>query len=463
MAARIGFAPETLAVAGDSVAIRLHQTTVTLDSLVVAADPAFSTASSRVIRSLDLQLRPRESSQELLRLAPGLVIAQHAGGGKAEQIFLRGFDADHGTDVAISVDGTPVNLVSHAHGQGYADLHFLIPEVLDEIEVRKGPYDAQDGDLATAGAVAFQTKDRIGHGRVETRGGSFNTVHGLALVPFGGDVAHAGGYLAASAHYTRGPFLASQDYRRVNGWLGVVSPKASLAIDLAPGMTLFTNAGLGFHSNDARDVVTAPAGETLLPRAAGAELGVRRTWSSGSLAVALWGLDLESELVYVGDEGKTEASGRTRRLGIDLEGRARVLRWLWADGDLNLSRGWFRNEPHTGNRIPLAPTVTATGGLTLRDVGRASGGFRVRHVGARAANETNTIRARGYTVAELFGAYEVGAARIFGSVDNLFGARWNEAQFVTTSRLQAEPEPVTELHFTPGARRGVQLGVGYRF
>ena len=92
------------------------------------AERPFSAASSRSVRQLDLRLRPVRSSQEILQLAPGLVIAQHGGGGKAEQIFLRGFDADHGTDVAISADGIPVNMVSHGHGQGYADLHFLIPE-----------------------------------------------------------------------------------------------------------------------------------------------------------------------------------------------------------------------------------------------------------------------------------------------------------------------------------------------
>jgi outer membrane cobalamin receptor len=123
----------------DTATIGLRPAPLTLDPITVAAEPVYSAAASRTIREFDIGLRPRETSQELLRLAPGLVIAQHAGGGKAEQIFLRGFDADHGTDVGISVDGTPVNLVSHAHGQGYADLHFLMPEVVEIGDVRKGP------------------------------------------------------------------------------------------------------------------------------------------------------------------------------------------------------------------------------------------------------------------------------------------------------------------------------------
>jgi TonB dependent receptor-like, beta-barrel len=169
------------------------------------------------------------------------------------------------------------------------------------------------------------------------------------------------------------------------------------------------------------------------------------------------------ELVYVGDEGTTESSGRTRRIGVELEGRTRVQRWLWVDGDLALSRGRFRDAPAGENRIPLAPTVTANGGLTVRDLGPASGGIRVRYLGARPADEANTIRAREYTLLELFGAYELGPVRLFGAVDNLLNVSWNEAQFATMSRLLSESRPVTDLDFTPGSGRALQLGVGYRF
>ncbi|MDE5568257.1 MAG: TonB-dependent receptor plug domain-containing protein, partial [Muribaculaceae bacterium] len=113
------------------------------------------------ISKVDLAANPVKSSQEILRSVPGLFIAQHAGGGKAEQMFLRGFDLDHGTDINISVDGMPVNMVSHAHGQGYADLHFLQPEVIENIDFDKGLYDMTKGDLATAGYVAFKTRDRM--------------------------------------------------------------------------------------------------------------------------------------------------------------------------------------------------------------------------------------------------------------------------------------------------------------
>lgn len=90
------------------------------------------------IGAVDIMLRPVNTSQDVLRIIPGLFIAQHAGGGKAEQVFLRGYDIDHGTDINITVDGMPVNMVSHAHGQGYADLHFLIPEIVEKVNFDKG-------------------------------------------------------------------------------------------------------------------------------------------------------------------------------------------------------------------------------------------------------------------------------------------------------------------------------------
>src|SRR3989454_7033099 len=220
VAAAIGYAPETLVVVDlqEPVTFRLPQAALALDPGTVAAERTLSSsaAASRLIGELDIRLRPRESSQELLRLTPGLLIAQHAGGGKAEQVFLRGFDADHGTDVAIAVDGVPVNMVSHAHGQGYADLHWLLPEIVSDVAVRKGPYAAEDGDLATAGAVSVRTKDRLTQGEVSTRGGSFTTGHTLALVPLGRQGAPAGGYLAVAAHYTNGPFVNPQHYGRDN-------------------------------------------------------------------------------------------------------------------------------------------------------------------------------------------------------------------------------------------------------
>ena len=170
----------------------------------------------QTLGAIDLHARPVQSAQDLLELVPGLFIAQHAGGGKAEQIFLRGFDLDHGTDIAISVDGMPVNMVSHAHGQGYADLHFLIPETLERIDFQKGGYQSEVGNLSTAGSVDFHTKQALDQSLVKLEAGQFNTFRGLAMI----DLLPASGrhraYAAAEGLFTDGYFESPQDFHRIN-------------------------------------------------------------------------------------------------------------------------------------------------------------------------------------------------------------------------------------------------------
>lgn len=189
---------------------------IELDEVLARVDRSYSAASSRVAREFDIMVRPTRSAQDLLQLAPGLVTAQHAGGGKAEQIFLRGFDADHGTDVHISVDGLPVNMVSHGHGQGYADLHFVIPDVVQRIDVYKGPYTAAHGNFATAGAVAFATRDHLDHNLIRAEGGAFSTASVTALYQIPTADLHQGAYLAGQFYRTDGPFQAPQDFGRFN-------------------------------------------------------------------------------------------------------------------------------------------------------------------------------------------------------------------------------------------------------
>ena len=110
-------------------------------------------ASQGVIEAALLKSRPALRPGEVLEFVPGLIVTQHSGDGKANQYFLRGFNLDHGTDFATSVDGVPVNMPTHAHGQGYSDLNFLMPELVQRIEYRKGPYFVQSGDFASAGAA----------------------------------------------------------------------------------------------------------------------------------------------------------------------------------------------------------------------------------------------------------------------------------------------------------------------
>jgi hypothetical protein len=169
-----------------------------------------------VISKIDLQTNPVNSSQEVLRKVPGLFIGQHAGGGKAEQIFLRGFDIDHGTDIAISIDGMPVNMVSHAHGQGYADLHFVIPETIEKIDFGKGTYYANKGDFATAGYVAFQTKEKFDTSAISIEAGQFNTIRTVGIFNLLENKKNQNAYFATEYVLTDGQFDSPQNFKRIN-------------------------------------------------------------------------------------------------------------------------------------------------------------------------------------------------------------------------------------------------------
>lgn len=162
--------------------------------------------------NLDIKLKPVTNAQQLLQMVPGLFIGQHAGGGKAEQIFLRGFDIDHGTDIALAVDDIPVNMVSHAHGQGYADLHFLIPELIEQIDYRKGPYETSKGNFSTAGSVDFKTYDSVSQSSVKLEAGMFNHYRLLGI----GKLPVKNAYIAAEYLISDGYFEDPQDLKRIN-------------------------------------------------------------------------------------------------------------------------------------------------------------------------------------------------------------------------------------------------------
>ena len=143
-----------------SLAVRSVSTTINVqgreDSLIGIAE----SASEGTVGAAEIQDRPILRSGEILETIPGMIITQHAGGGKANQYFLRGFNLDHGTDFAIFLDGMPLNLPSHAHGEGYADMNTVIPEFVERLNYEKGPYYADVGNYGTAGSahlVFFQT------------------------------------------------------------------------------------------------------------------------------------------------------------------------------------------------------------------------------------------------------------------------------------------------------------------
>jgi outer membrane receptor protein involved in Fe transport len=700
----------------DTLTIRLEESVVDLNEVTVQGTRPVSAASSVEIRAIDMQLKPVRTSQDMLLMVPGLFISQHQGGGKAEQIYLRGFDCDHGTDVSIDVDGMPVNMVTQAHGQGYADLHFLISETVDKMEVNKGPYLANFGDFYTAGAVSFTTKDILDNNLLKLEGGQFNTQKvTLMLQPENGGIEQ-NGYLAMQYHHSDGPFISPEKFERMNifgkyffqltpasrltftaggfstGWnasgqipdravreglisrfggidnleggntdrknfnlnykflssggnefevnsfltqynfklysnftyflldtingdmieqnehrtvhginadykfytslLGrkqinkvggstrgdlidiqlwhspdrirmndftndvideqnvnywfqqefilsprfrfiwgfrhdfftfskddlqgseldsvnnglphasgiahqsLFSPKFNMIFSPSTSLNLFLNFGQGFHSNDARDVVIGSKIADLsnfwksqgysesqidahltkynfdvsmrntgtLPKATAGEIGFKgKLYRRIFVTSSLWFLYLDKEFVYSGDGGVTELSNPTQRLGVDFEARMEIYHWLWADVDISSAKGVIKGLAAGENHIPLAPTLTASGGISvLREYG-FSGALRFRHLSNRSANEDNTVVALGHTLFNATIAYNFNRITLTLNAENLLNSEWNEAQFATETRLKGEAAPVTELCYTPGNPRNLQFGVSFKF
>lgn len=234
----LGYVPvvQEIAITDDQIThiqTMLSVAPVTLSTVTVSALKA---STQQLISNLDIRLRPITNSQEILRLVPGLFIGQHAGGGKAEQIFLRGFDLDHGTDIRLTVDGMPVNMVSHAHGQGYADLHFVIPELVEGVDFKKGPYTTDKGNLATAGWADFRTRTALDRSFVKLEAGQFDTyraVAGIDLLGERGKAKAQSAYLASEYSYSNSYFDNPQHFKRVNvvgKYHGHLSPNTNLTL-----------------------------------------------------------------------------------------------------------------------------------------------------------------------------------------------------------------------------------------
>ncbi|GAA5036324.1 TonB-dependent receptor [Marivirga lumbricoides] len=651
----------------------LTESQIELSDVVVSSNENENTEK---ISAIDIKLRPIQTSQDILRMVPGLFIAQHAGGGKAEQIFLRGFDIDHGTDIALSVDGMPVNMVSHAHGQGYSDLHFLIPETIEKVNFNKGPYYADQGNFNTAGFAEFKTKSFLDKSSVKLEGGQFGTIRSVAMIDLIEEKENQDLYIASEFYLTDGYFESPQNFSRLNlmakysgrlednslvevsastfsskwdasgqiperavesglisrfgsiddteggetsrtnlnvkylkaldenstlsqqvyaidykfnlvsnftffledpvngdqitqsehrkiygyngsykredriGGLnllselgagvryddindirlsktinrrevvsdlargdvdeynlhaylsetmffsprlsltgsirfdyftfnyvdalkpnyereqvsqGIASPKLIFNYKASNNLNLFAKGGIGFHSNDTR-VVVAQQGEEILPKAYSADLGATyKPFPNLAINTALWYLYLEQEFVYVGDAGIVEPSGRTERKGIDISFRYQLLDWLYFDTDLNFTDPVALDEAEGENHIPLAPTFTSIGGLSFQLDNGLNGSLRYRYLGDRAANEDNSLTAEGYFLMDAVVNYTKPKYQVGISIENILNEEWKEAQFETESRLFNEPEPVSEIHFTPGSPFFARVNVSYFF
>jgi outer membrane receptor protein involved in Fe transport len=180
-----------------------------------AASTPVMSSSEQNVSGEDVNARPFSRPAEALEVVPGLIITQHSGDGKANQYFLRGFNLDHGTDLAISVDDMPVNMRTHAHGQGYADLNFLIPELIGSVNIRKGPYFADEGDFSSVGSVHVSLLDSVNKTMASITAGSFGyrRILGITSTKLGEGTL----LIAGEANTYNGPWDNPDNLRKLNG------------------------------------------------------------------------------------------------------------------------------------------------------------------------------------------------------------------------------------------------------
>jgi hypothetical protein len=637
-------------------------------------------ASETRVSGEEFNARPVSRVGELLEAVPGLIVAQHSGEGKANQYFLRGFNLDHGTDLAIKVDGMPVNMPSHGHGQGYADINFLIPELVQSVNVRKGPYFADQGDFASAGAVGIDYINKLPKNIAELTFGSFGYQRALAAgsTPVGDGILLA----AVEANKYNGPWDVPDNVRKLNGvlrysqgtatdgftlsamaysngwtstdqvaqraidqglihrlgsldstdggtssrfslsgnwaqssdagqskisayavrsslqlfnnftyfladpvngdqfsqldrrtlygfdashsfegrlagiptqtriglqtradditvglfrtlqratlstvradnvqegnvgvwsdttarwtdWLrttiGVrqdyfaghvasdtpansgnaqatmTSPKTGIVLGPWYKTEFYGNAGYGLHSNDIRgatitvdpnDKVTPLDRVPLLVRSKGAEVGIRTTAIpdlTSSLAVFV--LDFDSELLFVGDAGTTEPSRPSRRVGVEWTNHYKVLPWMTVDLDFAYTHARFTDFDPAGGRIPGAPAVVASGGVTFgSDIGWF-GALRARYFGPRPLIEDDSVRSQKSLIFNARAGYKFdNGLRLQLDVLNLFNAQTNQIEYFYVSRLPGEPlDGVADRHVHPVEPLAVRLTLAGRF
>lgn len=174
-------------------------------------------ANEGTVTQKQLEMRTVYRPGEVLEATPGLIVSQHSGEGKANQFYLRGFNLDHGTDLRTTIDDMPVNQRSHAHGQGWTDLNFLIPELVGRLDYKKGPYSAQDGDFASAGSAAITYANRLTQGVASASIGQNG--YARSAIADTSDVGKGSLLYALELLHNDGPFVHPDDYQKVNGVL----------------------------------------------------------------------------------------------------------------------------------------------------------------------------------------------------------------------------------------------------
>jgi outer membrane receptor protein involved in Fe transport len=247
----------------------------------------------------------------------------------------------------------------------------------------------------------------------------------------------------------------------------LASPKFALILGPWARTEFFLNAGRGFHSNDARGTtarIDPKTGDGVDPvpglvKARGQELGMRSEWLPGlQSSLALWRLDFDSELVYVGDAGATEANRPSKRRGIEWNNRYIPLPWLLIDADLAWTHARFSDADPAGDRIPNAVDKVASLGLTVRELGPWSASLQWRYLGSAALVEDNSVRSQSSLTANLRLSRRFGLkSELTLDVFNLFDRKVNDIEYFYESQLPGETTPVADRHVHPGEPRTVRV------
>ncbi len=259
-----------------------------------------------------------------------------------------------------------------------------------------------------------------------------------------------------------------------NATAGIVSPKASFVFGPWYKTEYFLNYGSGFHSNDARGVtikVDPKTGDpvdaaTPLVRSTGAEVGLRtEAIKDVQSSLALWYLKLDSELVFVGDAGTTEAGRPSQRYGVEWNNRWRPLPWMFVDLDVAWNHARFTQDAPEGNYIPGAPDAVVSAGLAVDRYGPWSGALFMTYIGSYPLLEDNSVRSQSSTVFDAQVGYEIAPkTKLRLDVFNLFDAQTSDITYYYASRLPGEPpEGVNDIHFHPGEKRSFRVSLSYRF
>jgi len=258
------------------------------------------------------------------------------------------------------------------------------------------------------------------------------------------------------------------------GTSALVSPKFAAAIGPWSGTEFYANAGMGFHSNDARGAaisIDPKTGEpadrvTPLVRAKGAEFGVRTVRVPGlQSTVSIWYLGIASELLFVGDAGTTEAGRPSRRYGLEWTNYWRLRPWLTADADLSFSRARFTDDDPAGTEVPGALARVVSAGVTVESRRPVFGSLRVRHFGPRPLIEDASVRSNATTLWNAEVGYRfAGSTRLVLEAFNLFDAKVADIDYFYASRLPGEPaEGIEDVHTHPALPRSARIGLQFTF